>query len=137
MPRLDDITIGVSPITERVYIGTLRPLGTSRDDGVEIREWKQKRDITSVFCGALLEWCPPDYERQIEGSGGSIYRIRVEQICPRCGDTMGDGVAIENALQSSEDFGGDAGEPGTTMSMVGTGRRMACRKCGACGYSTT
>lgn len=74
MPRLEKITLGVSPITERVYLGTIK------SDNGEYAEWGEKRDATHDFCRALLEWCPDGYEREITSSDGTAYRVTVEQI---------------------------------------------------------
>ncbi len=57
--------------------------------------------------------------------------------CPRCGAPLGAGVALVSTTVASDDFGSDAGEPGTTQSVGGPGRAVRVRKCPSCGYSRT
>mgnify|MGYP000916018169 CR=1 FL=1 len=60
-----------------------------------------------------------------------------ENTCFKCGGLMTDGQAIQNSLVSSEDFGGDAGENGTTQTRTGPPKIIAVRKCSKCGHSHT
>lgn len=48
---------------------------------------------------------------------------------------MQDGKALKNTLYYSEDFGGDRGERGTTMSRTGEPIMVEVYKCPQCGYS--
>ena len=57
--------------------------------------------------------------------------------CRRCGGPMLPGIAGEVVKLGSDDFGGDAGEPGTTLQDIGTGRPVRCLKCASCGHSVT
>lgn len=72
MPRLEDIHIASSPLTDRVYIGTL----SRREPGV----WANKRDCTSVFLGALMGWCEPGTVRIITDNRGGRYEIEVRKV---------------------------------------------------------
>lgn len=45
------------------------------------------------------------------------------------------GTALLSTLIASEDFGGDAGQPGTTMRHGGPGKMVRCWKCPKCGHS--
>ena len=56
--------------------------------------------------------------------------------CRRCGGKMKEGVCLVNGIYGSEDFGGDFGEAGTTMSEgPGDGKPRRCLKCEKCGHS--
>lgn len=71
---LTDIKLGISPITDTVMLGTLDDANT----------WRDKRDCTSDFCGALLTWVPPGTVREIRSSAGRHYEIEVREIEARC-----------------------------------------------------
>lgn len=72
MPKLEDIRIGVSPLTKTVYVGTV----SKKHPGL----WQQKREATSDFCAALLEWAPIGYVQKIRGSDGSMFEVEVRDI---------------------------------------------------------
>jgi hypothetical protein len=48
---------------------------------------------------------------------------------------MVDGKALQNTPNYHEDFGGDKGEPGTTVTMNGPPIMVDVHKCPQCGYS--
>jgi hypothetical protein len=70
--KLDDIHIGVSPLTERIYVGTL----SKRDRFT----WSSKRDCTSMFLGALMDWAPLGVVRTFTDNHGNQYEIEVRKI---------------------------------------------------------
>lgn len=72
MPKLEDIEIGVSPLTDRVYLGTV----SKKDRGL----WLQKTDCVSTFCAALFAWVPPGTVRVIDGSDGQRFEIEVRKV---------------------------------------------------------
>lgn len=72
MPRLEDIHIASSPLTDRVYIGTR----SKKSPGV----WSQKHDCTSVFIGALMGWCEPGTVRIVTDNHGGRYEIEVRKV---------------------------------------------------------
>lgn len=72
MPKLEEIQIGVSPLTDRVYIGTV----SKKDVGL----WLQKHEATSNFCQALLTWVEPGTIREIQSSDGDRYEIQVRKL---------------------------------------------------------
>lgn len=72
MPKLEDIHIASSPLTDRMYIGTL----SKRDPGA----WSQKRDCTGVFLGALMGWCEPGTVRIVTDNHGNTYEIEVRKV---------------------------------------------------------
>lgn len=78
MPKLEDIRLGVSPLTDRVYLGTV----SKRDPGA----WAQKRDAVSDLCQAVLTWVPPGTAREIVSSDGTRYEIEVRELKPAQGD---------------------------------------------------
>jgi hypothetical protein len=45
------------------------------------------------------------------------------------------GKALQDTLVSLDDFGGDAGETGTTLRRSGPAVLMDCLKCPECGHS--
>jgi hypothetical protein len=72
MPKLEDVRLGVSPLTDTVMMGTLKDEMT----------WRGKRDCTSEFCGALLTWIPPGSVREIGSRAGKRYEIEVRELAP-------------------------------------------------------
>ncbi len=70
--KLDDIHIGVSPLTDTIYIGTV----SKRDR----RAWFSKVDCTSMFIGALMDWVPPGTIRLVSNNRGDQYEIEVRAI---------------------------------------------------------
>lgn len=62
----------------------------------------------------------------------------VKNTCFVCGGLMQDeGIALQNKWVSFDDFGNDAGQPGTTMSQQGPAVVKKVRKCQACGHNHT
>lgn len=61
----------------------------------------------------------------------------IHNTCFVCGGLMQDGVALENTWVSFDDFGGDAGQYGTTCSKIGQPVMKQVRKCSSCGHSHT
>ena len=74
---------------------------------------------------------------EIVSLASSIYRdIQVsKQLCRRCNVPMVPGKALHDTLVSMDDFGGDAGEPGTTLRRSGPAVLVDCLKCPECGRS--
>ena len=70
--KLEDLHIGVSPLTDRIYMGTVN----RRDRSV----WANKTDITSKFIGALMDWNPPGTIRTVVDNRGGQYEIEVRAI---------------------------------------------------------
>jgi hypothetical protein len=70
--KLEDIHIGASPLTDRIYIGTVR----KRDLGA----WASKVDFTSNFIGALMDWSPPGTIRMVNDNHGNQYEIEVRKV---------------------------------------------------------
>lgn len=70
--RLADIRIGVSPLSDRVYLGTV----TKKDPGC----WSSKEDCTGQFIRAIMDWIPAGTTRLVEGrapDGVIEYEIEV------------------------------------------------------------
>lgn len=74
MPRLEDIRIGVSPLSDRIYIGTV----SKKDPSL----WLTKLDATSQFIGNLLTWTEPGTIRTVTSTDGSEYEIEVRRTKP-------------------------------------------------------
>lgn len=55
--------------------------------------------------------------------------------CRECGGKCTPSQAYNNTLVSFDDFGGDAGQRGTTQSRIGPGKLVNCYKCNSCGHS--
>lgn len=70
--KLEAIHIGVSPLTDRVYLGTV----SKRDRGA----WASKVDCTSVFLGALMDWIPHGTIRTVSDNHGNQYEIEVRKL---------------------------------------------------------
>ena len=77
--KLIDIRLGVSPLTDCVMMGTI----------VNDRQWKEKRDATSDFCGALLTWIEPGTTRTIRSSTGETFEVEVRKIITRATEDEG------------------------------------------------
>ena len=71
MPSLDQIRIGVSPLSDRIYLGTV----SKKDPSL----WVNKVDATSQFIGNLLAWVEPGATRLVTSSDGSEYEIEVRR----------------------------------------------------------
>jgi hypothetical protein len=69
--KLDDLHIGVSPLTDRIYVGTV----SKRSPGV----WASKADCTTRFLAALMEWSPPGTVRVFGDSQGNRFEIEVRK----------------------------------------------------------
>ena len=61
----------------------------------------------------------------------------IHNTCFVCGGLMKDSTAFQNTLVSSDDFGNDSGQRGTTQSRVGKPQYLKVRKCESCGHSHT
>ena len=72
MPALHQIRLGVSPITDQVYMGTVSKANPN--------VWLQKRECVSDFCSALFAWVPPGTVREIRDSDGNLYEITVKSM---------------------------------------------------------
>lgn len=70
--RLEDIKLGVSPLTDRVYLGTV----SKKDPGL----WLQKRDAVSDVCRVLLEWVTPGHKRTFFDNAGNEFELTLIQI---------------------------------------------------------
>ena len=68
---------------------------------------------------------------------GCILEEIISNTCYVCGGIMQDGEALDNTLISYDDFGGDAGNRGTTQSKDGEAKLIKVRKCQSCGHSHT
>jgi hypothetical protein len=74
MPTLDQIKIGVSPVSDRIYIGTV----SKKDPTL----WLSKVDATSQFIANLLTWTEPGTVRTVACSDGSEFEISVKRTKP-------------------------------------------------------
>jgi len=65
-------------------------------------------------------------------------RTVIRNTCYKCGGLMqDDATAYQNTRVSFDDFGGDAGQRGTTEVRVGPAVQVQVRKCIECGHSHT
>lgn len=55
--------------------------------------------------------------------------------CKKCNGKGKPSKALNNTLIGFDDFGGDVGDRGTTMSRVGPAKMVDCIKCENCGHS--
>lgn len=78
MPKLEDVHIWVSPVTKKVYIGTLR--FEMETDGY-LRA-KSKVDRTSEFLGAMIELLKLHGGRitVVEDDTGKKFIVRIEEV---------------------------------------------------------
>lgn len=68
---LEDIKIGISPLTNRIYLGKV----SSKDKSL----WTSKVDCTSNFIGALLQWVPPGKTQEITCSSGEVFEVTMRR----------------------------------------------------------
>lgn len=69
-------------------------------------------------------------------SSGCSSPSSCSQVCRVCGGKLKKGIALIPGIYGSEDFGGDFGQAGTTMSEgPGDGKPRQCLKCEKCGHS--
>ena len=73
-----NIHIGVSPLTDRIYLGTV----SKRDSST----WASKVDCTSTFIGALMDWSPPGTIRMVTDSRGNQYEIEIRKVVKAIGE---------------------------------------------------
>lgn len=69
--NLAEIHIGVSPLTDRVYLGTV----SKTDRGL----WNQKVDCTSIFIAAVMDWVGAGSVRVITDNHGNEFEIEVRK----------------------------------------------------------
>jgi hypothetical protein len=70
--KLDEIHIACSPLTDRIYMGTV----SKRDRST----WNSKVDCTSKFIGALMDWVPWGTVRVVCDNHGNQYEIEVRKV---------------------------------------------------------
>lgn len=70
--KLESIHIGASPLTDRIYVGTV----SKRDP----QAWASKVDATSIFIGALMDWTPPGTVRVVKDNHGNTFEIEVRKV---------------------------------------------------------
>lgn len=66
-----------------------------------------------------------------------VIELIIKNTCFVCGGLMKDSTAFQNTLVSSDDFGNDTGQRGTTQLRVGEAKQIKVRKCIICGHSHT
>jgi len=72
MKKLEELVLGVSPLTDRIRLGKL----TVNDREV----FETSVDFTSKFLGALITWVPPGNIRTFKDSKGGTYEVEVRQV---------------------------------------------------------
>lgn len=117
-----------------------------QDPYVEIKELKLSRDAYRARCNAfkkLLSDCKKEigcpasrsFFRFVRELAGTDV-LKGAPVCRVCGGRMKLGRAIIPGIYASEDFGGDFGQAGTTMSEgPATKGPVECLKCEKCGHS--
>jgi hypothetical protein len=70
--QLEKIAFGASPLTDRMYLGTV----SARDAGL----WASKIDCTSKFLAALMDWTPPGTIRTITDNHGNTFEVEVRKV---------------------------------------------------------
>ena len=69
--ELDDLKLGISPVTDEVYIGITQKANPE--------EWKHKKDVTNDFLAcAVARW--NGYKQEITGSDGQKYLVQITEI---------------------------------------------------------
>jgi hypothetical protein len=72
MMKLEDIHIGVSPLTGQIYLGTVSKQDRST--------WANKIDCTSKFLTALMNWLPEGTKRIITDKSGGQWEIEIRRM---------------------------------------------------------
>ena len=90
---LEDVHLGVSPDTGKVYMGTMK--GES--------EWDQKVNCSSEFMGCVLNWAPPGYVRDIKTTDGRFFRVVAVEVKPEAAPEEGNSPILD---MDGKQFGG-------------------------------
>jgi len=69
--KYDDLTLAVSPLTNRVLAGKVNKDGT---------QWVDKVDVTAQFLSCVVTYFEPGTENTISSDGTPLYKITVELI---------------------------------------------------------
>lgn len=72
MPKLEDVRIGASPLTDRIYVGTI----SKKDPTL----WNSKVDCTGNFIGTLMQWAPVGTIRMVKDNLGNNYEIEIKKV---------------------------------------------------------
>jgi hypothetical protein len=86
--------------------------------------------VSPIAVGSEI-WVFPDFVTEL------LLKKIIRNTCFVCGGFMQDSHAIDNKQAYSDDFGDDAGRPGTTTSKTGQSVMKQVRKCRSCGHSHT
>lgn len=79
-------------------------------------------------------WCLPLFRSSVVEV---LQKFNITSICFKCGGDIKEGQALENTWVGTDDFGNDAGQPGTTISKIGPPVMKNVCKCKSCGHSFT
>ena len=70
--KLEDLHIGVSPLTDTIYLGAVSKRAPDT--------WTSKVDRTNEFIGVLMAWTPPGSVRLVNDNHGNRYEIEVRKL---------------------------------------------------------
>jgi len=101
---------------------------------VEPNEIEKTLFEKSVRLAVKEHWNQPIYRQSLIDF---LKKFDISFICFKCGGDIEQGQALENTWIGFDDFGNDAGQPGTTMSKIGHPNMINCHKCKSCGHSFT
>jgi len=103
-----------------------------KNDPDNIEDFPQFRE--SIQLTVKKYWNLPLYR---DGLINTLKKFSVNFICFKCGGDIEQGQALDNTWIGFNDFGGDTGQPGTTISKIGPPNLINCHKCKSCGHSFT
>lgn len=97
--ELDDLSLGASPLTGRIYVGIPDLETQQRGQDHIAGVWKHKREFTTDFVQALMAWCPPGTVRKLAEADdeGKVLR-NIEISVALDGQAMADKLATANML---------------------------------------
>ena len=125
-----DINKLVTDMAIRSYVqGALQAFMSIKPD-----ETKKVLFEKAVHLTVKEHWNQPRYKEPLIDF---LKHFKVDFICFKCGGDIGEGQALDNTWVGSDDFGGDAGQRGTTISKIGPPIMKKVCKCIFCGHSFT
>lgn len=103
-----------------------------------VQKWGNTHDIQKVWGTRVVLSDLPEGVSVCYGDGETYhFQLTKKDLTPKCkcgGDAV-PGQALSNTLTGYEDFGGDAGSYGSTLSRSGPAKMVDCLKCTVCGHS--
>lgn len=137
-------TVVDNPTPRRFFVceSPFRTIGSDR----YVLAWTDNDDSEFPFHERAVTFkmlnVPLEHQLSFVGTGYQSMEIKryilgQANLCIKCGSIMHISKALDNTLVAHSDFGGDAGNRGTTQSKEGPAILVPVWKCEKCGHSYT